>query len=69
MTATRFPSVPLADDPVLAGHALWNDEIAEDLELMQDARPAMPKRVRECPCGLVTCFGDRGCPCGEMSPR
>ena len=29
---TRFPSVPLADDPELAGHALWNDEIAADLE-------------------------------------
>lgn len=28
----RNPSVPLADDPELAEHALWNDEIAEDLE-------------------------------------
>jgi hypothetical protein len=34
MTAVRFPSVPLADDPELAEHALWNDEIAEDLEEM-----------------------------------
>lgn len=32
--AIRYPSVPLADDPELAGHALWNEEIAEDLEEM-----------------------------------
>jgi hypothetical protein len=32
VNAGRFPSVPLADDPELAEHALWNDEIAEDLE-------------------------------------
>jgi len=28
----RFPSVPLADDPELAEHAEWNQEIADDLE-------------------------------------
>jgi DNA-directed RNA polymerase specialized sigma24 family protein len=31
---TRFMSVPLADDPELAEHALWNEEIAGDLEEM-----------------------------------
>jgi DNA-directed RNA polymerase specialized sigma24 family protein len=30
----RYPSVPLADDPELAEHALWNEEIADDLEEM-----------------------------------
>lgn len=37
MTQTRFPSVPLADDPELGERALWNDEIAEDLARQVEA--------------------------------
>jgi hypothetical protein len=35
--STRFPSVPLADDPELTEHALWNDEIAADLKWQVEA--------------------------------
>lgn len=45
--SARFPSVPLADDPELAEHALWSDEIAADLEEMcapQEAFAAWARR-------------------------
>lgn len=68
-TAPRFASVPLADDPELAGHALWNDEIAEDLErqvrLFEEGRHLAS--FRECPCGMLSLRRGYRCPCGEIA--
>jgi hypothetical protein len=69
MASVRFPSVPQADDPELAGYALWNDEIAEDLEALDALFAAQEARLRAqgftgCPCGAVTMRRLFRCPCG-----
>jgi hypothetical protein len=68
VTATRFPSVPLADDPELAEHALWNDEIAEDLERMDEEGLTLAhlEGGESCPCDLAIVLRGSACPCGEM---
>ena len=57
---TRFPSVPLADDPELAEHALWNGEIASDAEERFSAEDAFVAWARRE--GILdTLGGDRYC--------
>lgn len=53
--AVRFPSVPLAEDPDPAEHALWNDEVAAHLERMAEADLFAIKRpgMTECPCDEI----------------
>jgi hypothetical protein len=68
MTETRFPSVPVADDPELAEHALWNDEIAEDLEKQVELFGSGNRTgFCECPCGLMSLRRGYRCPCGEIA--
>jgi hypothetical protein len=63
----RFPSVPQADDPELAEHALWNDEIADHLSAMHDNDEAANRwaSFRDCACGLLKMRRGLKCPCGQ----
>jgi len=57
--------VPRADDPELAEHALWNDELAADAEAGAKRTEAAYASVRECPCGMVGRLPGELCPCGK----
>jgi hypothetical protein len=67
-------SVPRADDPELAEHALWNDTIAADAEKGAERDEVAEAALRaagyrDCPCGLAAVPPGSGCPCGEMAAR